>query len=51
MLHFVNKLLYILIYIYIYMSSPIRDRTVLLSMLDFVNKLMYILIYIRLSRL
>lgn len=28
------------------MSSPIRDRTVLLSMLDFVNKLMYILIYI-----
>lgn len=48
MLHFVNKLLYILIYIY---DSPIRDRTVLLSMLDFVNKLMYILIYIRLSRL
>lgn len=41
MLHFVNKLLYILIY---NMSSPIRDRTVLLSMLDFVNKLMYILI-------
>lgn len=33
------------------MSSPIRDRTVLLSMLDFVNKLMYTLIYIRLSRL
>lgn len=45
MFYFVNKLLYI--FIYIYMSFLIRDRIVLLSMLDFVNKLMYIFIYIR----